>query len=256
MSDAAAQEQPGSSSRNPTWVRDELILALDMYLRFGGNPPGKDSAEILELSDTLNRLGHYLGLSRRDRFRNTNGVYMKLMNFRRFDPTFTDAGRVGLSRGGRHEADVWARFAHDPAQCFQVASAIREALSGTEETEGIGGPTEDDIEDAEEGRVLTGLHRRYERRAAIVKAKKARALTTAGRLACEACGFDFGERYGEHGTGFIECHHTRPVHTLQPGEKTKLADLKLLCANCHRMVHAKRPWLSMEQLVAILRPGL
>jgi hypothetical protein len=28
-------------SRNPTWVRDELILALDMYLRSAGNPPGK-----------------------------------------------------------------------------------------------------------------------------------------------------------------------------------------------------------------------
>src|SRR6516164_1834139 len=26
-------------ARNPAWVRDELILALDMYLRFAGNPP-------------------------------------------------------------------------------------------------------------------------------------------------------------------------------------------------------------------------
>jgi hypothetical protein len=25
-------------------------------------------------------------------------------------------------------------------------------------------------------------------------------------LACEACGFDFRERYGERGEGFIECH--------------------------------------------------
>jgi hypothetical protein len=25
--------------RNPTWVRDELILALDMYLGYAGNPP-------------------------------------------------------------------------------------------------------------------------------------------------------------------------------------------------------------------------
>nr|WP_262379931.1 hypothetical protein [Pseudomonas sp. WS 5414] len=27
------------------------------------------------------------------------------------------------------------------------------------------------------------------------------------------------------------------MHTLQPGDKTKLADLALLCANCHRVVH-------------------
>jgi 5-methylcytosine-specific restriction protein A len=85
--------------RNPTWVRDELILALDMYLRCAGNPPRKGSPEIDELSETLNRLGRYLGIATEDRFRNVNGVYMKLMNFRRFDPVFTQAGKRGLSRG-------------------------------------------------------------------------------------------------------------------------------------------------------------
>ena len=29
------------SARNPPWSRDELILALDLYVRFKGNPPGK-----------------------------------------------------------------------------------------------------------------------------------------------------------------------------------------------------------------------
>ena len=60
--------------RNPTWVRDELILALDMYLQYAGNPPRKGSAEIDELSETLNRLGRYLGIATEDRFRNVNGA--------------------------------------------------------------------------------------------------------------------------------------------------------------------------------------
>lgn len=59
--------------RNPTWLRDELILALDVYLRYPGNPPPKGSAEIAELSETLNRLGRYLGIATEDRFRNING---------------------------------------------------------------------------------------------------------------------------------------------------------------------------------------
>lgn len=33
--------------RNPTWTRDELILALDLYLRFRESPPSKNSDEIL-----------------------------------------------------------------------------------------------------------------------------------------------------------------------------------------------------------------
>ena len=34
--------------RNPTWVRDELIVALDMYLRHAGNRSGAGSVEIAE----------------------------------------------------------------------------------------------------------------------------------------------------------------------------------------------------------------
>ncbi|WP_370157507.1 HNH endonuclease [Bradyrhizobium ottawaense] len=66
--------------------------------------------------------------------------------------------------------------------------------------------------------------------------------------------FNFSAKYGERGHGFIECHHARPVSNLQPGEKTKLDDLILLCANCHRMVHSRRPWLSLEELRQIIIP--
>ncbi|MCK5747644.1 MAG: HNH endonuclease [Oricola sp.] len=57
----------------------------------------------------------------------------------------------------------------------------------------------------------------------------------------------FEERYGNVGRGFIEVHHTRPVHELWPGDKTTLADLVLICANCHRMIHRQRPWLSLDE---------
>jgi 5-methylcytosine-specific restriction protein A len=101
--------------------------------------------------------------------------------------------------------------------------------------------------------MLTRLHRVRERNREIVRRRKEQAMARLGRLACEACGFDFAERYGERGWGFVECHHTRPVHTLRPGERTRLADLALLCANCHRMIHARRPWLSLHELRALLR---
>ena len=43
-------DQPRTSHRNPSWSRDELILALDLYMRSKGNPPGKTAPEIVELS--------------------------------------------------------------------------------------------------------------------------------------------------------------------------------------------------------------
>jgi predicted HNH restriction endonuclease len=238
--------------RNPTWVRDELILALDIYLQYAGNPPPKGSAEIDELSETLNRLGRYFGIATEDRFRNVNGVYMKLMNFRRFDPVFTEAGKRGLSRGGQAEEEVWNTFASDPERCRAVARTIRQALAHAQNGETIADRAGDGIEEAEEGGVITAMHRRYERNSALVQAKKKKALAALGTLACETCGFDFRERYGEHGEGFIECHHVTPVHALKPGSKTKLGDLRLLCSNCHRMIHAGRRWLTIEELVAII----
>jgi hypothetical protein len=36
--------------RNPVWSRDELILALDLYMRFRPTLPNKASAEVTELS--------------------------------------------------------------------------------------------------------------------------------------------------------------------------------------------------------------
>jgi putative restriction endonuclease len=35
---------------------------------------------------------------------------------------------------------------------------------------------------------------------------------------------------------------------LKDGDTTRLEDLALLCANCHRMIHRASPWLSVEEL--------
>jgi ribosomal protein L44E len=73
-----------------------------------------------------------------------------------------------------------------------------------------------------------------------------------GRLQCEVCGFDFESVYGELGSGFAECHHTKPLADLRAAETTKVADLAIVCANCHRMIHRRRPWLSLDQLKGVI----
>ena len=85
-----------ASKRNPPWTTDELILALDLYLKNPLFPPNKDSKEIQELSDLLNRLGSKIPGSKNTTYRNANGVHMKLMSFRHLDPQFESRGKVGL----------------------------------------------------------------------------------------------------------------------------------------------------------------
>ena len=230
--------------RNPPWSRDELIIALEFYLRHAPSIPGKDSIRIAGLSDFLRTMNTKLRGEVSATYRNANGVYMKLMNFRRFDPKYE--GR-GLQRGNRDEEIVWHLFVSRRLELERVATAIR-ALVGSDAT-GLSKELDaGEEEDGEEGRILTRLHRYRERDRKVVARKKERVLKRTGGLRCEVCEYDFAQVYGDHGDGFIECHHTKPLSEMKPVQVTRLADLRLVCSNCHRMIHRRRPWLSIEQL--------
>jgi 5-methylcytosine-specific restriction protein A len=109
-----------------------------------------------------------------------------------------------------------------------------------------------DDEEGEEGRMLFRLHRQRERNPGLVRRKKRSVLATAGRLACEACFFDFAAVYGPLGDGFAECHHRTPLAALSGVTTTRLDDLAIVCANCHRMLH-RRPYHTVEQLREVVQ---
>jgi predicted HNH restriction endonuclease len=122
------QDEVSSGKRNPIWSRDELILALDLYLRHRESPPSKTSPEVAELSAFFGRLAGVKAGSDTQTFRNVNGVYMKMMNFRRFDPEYTVDGRVGLVRGNKLEEVVWNEFHADAEKLAAVVTAIRAGI--------------------------------------------------------------------------------------------------------------------------------
>lgn len=225
------------------WSRDELILALRLYIECNGSDPGKTSARVRELSENIRALHDHKVVA--PDFRNTNAVYMKLMNFRRFDPSFIESGRKGLTRGNKLEAEVWSDFSQDVEALSGVSASILNAARA-----GIRIGDDDEGAQSREGTILMKLHRYRERDSGLARRKKESALKATGRLRCEACGFDSAERYGERGLGVIDVHHKTPLHALAAGAVTKLADLALLCANCHRVIHARKRWISVEELAA------
>lgn len=110
---------------------------------------------------------------------------------------------------------------------------------------------DDLVQESLEGRIKYVIHKRRERNPELAAAKKRSFLKTFGRLYCEICGFDFEQTYGAVGEGFIECHHVIPISTYQEESITRLEDLKLLCANCHRMIHR----LPLGEDLAVLKPN-
>lgn len=112
----------------------------------------------------------------------------------------------------------------------------------------------DYAEDSEfpEGKEQELKHKTRERNQALVKKAKDLFKKKHGRLYCEVCDFDFNKKYGAIGSDFIEAHHTVPISKLSGEVKTKVKDIALVCSNCHRMLHRKRPWLEMKQLKKLI----
>lgn len=102
-----------------------------------------------------------------------------------------------------------------------------------------------------EGQPIYRLHKSRERDSDLTRRKKNMVLSTTGNLTCEVCDIDFQKTYGELGYGFAECHHKNPLSFRTENQETRLDDLAILCANCHRMVHRKKPWLTIEELKVI-----
>ena len=105
---------------------------------------------------------------------------------------------------------------------------------------------------ASEGNVRLVEHLRRERNRTLVQRKKKDALLKHGRLICECCGFDFQNFYGEPGRDFCEVHHTKPLADV--GKRmTALHDLAIVCSNCHRIIHRKKPMITIGQLSNLIK---
>jgi hypothetical protein len=107
-----------------------------------------------------------------------------------------------------------------------------------------------------EGLPKLQVHFQRERNQVLVSLAKSRFKEMHGRLFCEVCGFDFSEQYGALGEDFIEAHHRVPLSQSDDVVKNSVDDLAMVCANCHRMLHSKKPWLSVEKLKEELRSSI
>lgn len=73
-------------------------------------------------------------------------------------------------------------------------------------------------------------------------------------LSCTVCGFSFGDKYGPTVGSYVQVHHLLPLAEI--GETYKvdpIADLRPLCANCHAVVHLRRPPYTLEEMRQLIK---
>ncbi len=208
---------------NPAWTRDETLLALDLYFNLAGSVPSPKSPEIRELSDLLRTLPYHAEAAKQPTFRNPDGVGFKLMNLRQV------ATGKGLGNVSNMDRLIWAEFGQRPSEVREIAAAIKAGIAI------VGSQAIPEVEqELPEGRLLTALHMRRERNPKVRK-----MLLDARRphgLRCEVCDLTRPSLEISMQEAMFEAHHLVPL--AEVGErKTKLADLSLLCASCHRLIH-------------------
>ncbi|TDW18579.1 HNH endonuclease [Kribbella kalugense] len=228
------------------WTRDEIILACDLVMANGWKELRASRPEVVELSQLLVRAPLHPTAVRDDKFRNPNGVGRKTSDIATQHPDY----RGRPTRGNRLDRTVLDEFRTEPERMRRVAAEIRAAIErGDVETLPTSEIVAEDVE-AQEGRILFARHLRRERSPELRRRKLAQVQAEGLAVACEVCGFDFAVAYGERGRGYIEVHHVLPLH-VSGTIKTRLQDLALLCANCHRMAH-RGVWITPSALRELL----
>ena len=225
--------------KNPIWTKDEMILALDLYFKILDDSISPNHPEVIKLSRIMKQLPVHPKEFRKKNFRNVNGIVLRLANYKSVDPDYKGSGMIN---GGKQVQEVWDEFAKKREELNSIANVIKNSAN-------INLPDiiYDEEDDFPEGKILYRMHKMRERNSRIIRELKIDASIN-GKLSCEICGFNFERVYGKIGEGYIECHHNKPVSEYEINQKTSKKDLSLVCSNCHRMIHRKRPWMKVEDL--------
>jgi len=224
---------------NPRWARDETILALELYFHCEGQVPSKSDDRVMELSKTLRNHPLHRDAAKQPTFRNPDGVAFKLMNLRA-----VHTGK-GLKNVSAMDKVIWDEFGNNREELLSVAAEIRKAIENPEvELDQY----HDEVEFSEGG-LLTRRHKSRERNRNIRK-KLLDSRQKKGQLSCDMCDLKPSISDQRFIDALFEAHHVIPLAQSQ-ANKTRLKDMALLCANCHRLIHRaislEKRWLSISE---------
>lgn len=232
---------------NPAWSRDEIILALELYNKFDSLIPSNNDEQVRALSQYLRSLPYHGNKPRNETFRNPDGVVFKLNNIRAV------ATGKGLKNVSAMDRAVWKDLGGNPRKVKTLAKQIRESVTITEST------PENDDDDADEvfkeGQFTTRMHKTRERSRRIRK-RLLKSKRKSGPLSCDLCGAQSPTADTRYEDAMFEGHHIVPIAQSFTRE-TRLKDMALLCANCHRLIHRviskEKKWLGVAEVRAHLK---
>lgn len=210
-----------------SWTEDEQIVVL--YYYFEGAKGYKEHALVQELSRKYIK-NH-----------SPSSIAMKIGNY-----ASLDVGKEGgLDHTSKLDKKVWNELSGQKELLEEKAKRILDTFSIMSGAELSELPLESEALLLSEGTKCVISVNRYERN----KEARGKCIHHYGAK-CQICGFDFQEKYGNIGEGFIEVHHKIPISEIgDVYEVDPIKDLIPTCSNCHSMLHRKKgETLKVEEL--------
>lgn len=232
---------------NPDWTRDETILALELYFETDGGRLRSKEPKVEELSALLRSLPYHSEAARQETFRNAAGVAFKIQNLRHV------AIGGGLGKVSNMDRAIWSELGSNRSEVARLAAVVRQSLAHPEAAEtGSLDSAAANEEDFYEGKQATRLHKSRERNP---KVRKSLIASRRPNLVCEVCGSTHDRIPADIREAAFEAHHLVPV-AVAGERRTKLRDMALICATCHRLLHRAiayhQRWLDISEVRAML----
>jgi putative restriction endonuclease len=101
------------------WSRDELLLALNLYLRIPFGRQHKGNPAVIELANMVGRT--------------PSSIAMKICNFTSLDPDEKERGINGLSGASEADKSIWREFNSDRGKVTIESEAIWEKMSNPDQ---------------------------------------------------------------------------------------------------------------------------
>lgn len=112
-------------ARNLPWSKEEIILALDLYFDSNRGAISTTNPNVIKLSGQLNKLRATEQVNDEEKFRNPNGVCLKLSNFLAIDPKHDGKGMTSYSK---LDAELFEKFSTNLSLLKEEATKIKNSL--------------------------------------------------------------------------------------------------------------------------------